>query len=395
MAEAADPQVGAEVETGGTGNAEPGNVEPGSVEAGTSDPSDPGALKSGMAETEPSPEEVVSMGQYLGVNVETGESYLMAVAKEAVIAPVLAPWQEMEDENGNPYFYNHRTKQSTRRHPLDTKFLRLVSQLRQKQVTDDSSRQTWMQFSNTGKVYYYNFLDGSTSETCPDGAEIPSLAKDFIPAYDASNFGVDTEIPGGAPSTRPRPKPDIVNRDGILRELVFKSWWTEDSEKPDRGNSETAGGVLEKRYMTIKFDVYAQTFEIHLDNEELVRLYNLSSVTAKNGKPIQCWDLYVGAKLNLLGKTTTLMQGDLNTLHWLDKHAKRLRKIKASLQGELRKYETRALAAAVIYEKGVPGRKGATSLRALLEQVEKLCATLAQFRPSVAQRYANQATAPP
>eukprot|EP00959_Pyramimonas_sp_CCMP1952_P290647 6079224-Pyramimonas_sp.AAC.1 len=107
MAEADEPEVSAEVEASGNETVEAGNVEAGT----TSDPNRPdsqGPLKNGMAETDPSPEEVVSMGQYLGVSVEKGESYLMAVAKEAVIAPVLAPWQEMEDENGNPYFYNHR-----------------------------------------------------------------------------------------------------------------------------------------------------------------------------------------------------------------------------------------------------------------------------------------------
>lgn len=59
-----------------------------------------------------------------------------------------------------------------------------------------------------------------------------------------------------------------------------------------------------------------------------VSLYNLLSVTAKNGRPIQCWDLHVGAKLNLLGKSTTLMQGSQLTLDWLDRHTKRLTKIK-------------------------------------------------------------------
>lgn len=99
-----------------------------------------------------------------------------------------------------------------------------------------------------------------------------------------------------------------MNRDGVVRELVFKSWWSEDKEEPSLGNNMIAGGGLKKRYITIKFDIYAQTFEIHLDNEEAVSLFNLMSVTAKNGLPIQCWDLHVGAKLNMLGKTTTLMQ---------------------------------------------------------------------------------------
>ena len=43
--------------------------------------------------TEPNPSEVASMGRYLGIAAERGEAYLMCVAREAVMAPVLAPWQ--------------------------------------------------------------------------------------------------------------------------------------------------------------------------------------------------------------------------------------------------------------------------------------------------------------
>lgn len=87
-------------------------------------------------------------------------------------------------------------------------------------------------------------------------------------------------------------------------------------------------------------------------------------------------------------------QGDLATLNWLEKHNVRLRGIKAALERDLKKYETRALAAAVTFTKG-PNTKGGTSLRALMEQIEKLCATLAQFRPSLARKYASQAAQPP
>ena len=72
------------------------------------------------------PEEVSAMGAYLGVNLEAGEHFLLAVAKEAVVSPVVPPWEELEDDRGNPYFFNHRTRASTRRHPLDAKFLKLV-----------------------------------------------------------------------------------------------------------------------------------------------------------------------------------------------------------------------------------------------------------------------------
>jgi len=76
------------------------------------------------------PEEVLAMAHYLGIAVERGEVYLLGVAREAICAPVLPPWQELEDARGNPYYYNHHTRDSCRRHPLDSQFLQLVSTVR-------------------------------------------------------------------------------------------------------------------------------------------------------------------------------------------------------------------------------------------------------------------------
>jgi hypothetical protein len=76
-----------------------------------------------------------------------------------------------------------------------------------------------------------------------------------------------------------------VNRDGILRELVFKSWWSEDTEREDSGNNESAGGLLQKRYLTIKFDIYAQTFEV-------LKLFYDTSATALIINSIITYDFY-------------------------------------------------------------------------------------------------------
>ena len=89
-----------------------------------------------------------------------------------------------------------------------------------------------------------------------------------------------------------------------------------------------------------------------------------------------------------------ISQANYETQAWLEKHNKRLRAIKAALWEDLRKYETRPLAAAVTYTKGNK-LAGGTSLRALMEQIEKLAATLAQFRPKLARKYAMQAAKPP
>lgn len=64
------------------------------------------------------------------------------------------------------------------------------------------------------------------------------------------------------------------------------------------------------------------------------------------------------------------------------------------------KYETRKLVGAISYHSAgdVAARtavKGGTSLRLLMEQIEKLNLTLAQFRPKLAQQYASRAAQPP
>jgi hypothetical protein len=64
-----------------------------------------------------------------------------------------------------------------------------------------------------------------------------------------------------------------VNRNGVLRELTFKSWWVEDNEQPNCGNGMSTGGCLRKRYVTISFAIYAQSFSLHLDNDESVRTH--------------------------------------------------------------------------------------------------------------------------
>jgi len=347
------------------------------------------------------PEEVRSMGAYLGIDLTKDEDYhLLAVAKEAVIAPVLPPWEEMEDEAGNPYFFNHAyvtqaspppkrgtcrmlgltpppmysTRQPTRRHPLDAKFLALVQAIRAKATPEGGAGKTWMRFEGAdGKVSYHNFKDGSTADECPAEAEIDPLPADMIPQYDASQMGGGTHPTAGFEAGLDQ-----------VKTLVFYAWWSDSREEPDRGNGSEVGGGLSKRYITAMFDIDAQTFTVKMENDAEVVLSNLTSVTAKHGMPVQCWDLYVGAKLNLLGKPTTLMQASATTLRWLDWHAKRLRKVKAKILKELSKYNTKALAPAVVYEKGSKVL-GGTSLRALMEQVEVLRNMLAKWRPSKAE----------
>ena len=90
----------------------------------------------------------------------------------------------------------------------------------------------------------------------------------------------------------------------------------------------------------------------------------------------------MGAKLNILGKPTTLLQADGATVAWLEHHASRLAREKEALVAALRKYQTRALPPAVTFAKGAR-QPGGTSLRSLLDQIAKLRAAVAVYRPSL------------
>lgn len=51
-------------------------------------------------------EEVSAMASYLGVDLRKDEFWLLPIARAAAEEPVPKPWEEMEDDQGNPYFVN-------------------------------------------------------------------------------------------------------------------------------------------------------------------------------------------------------------------------------------------------------------------------------------------------
>ena len=129
-----------------------------------------------------------------------------------------------------------------------------------------------------------------------------------------------------------------------LRFLTFQSWWTE---------------MGTKRYMELCFDLESELFQVVLDKQVNVldpkmannaNYESLSSVVEKDTKVmsmhlheklsgnqhaeslrrkhLECWDLHVGCRLNVLGRPTTLMQCNLVTGQWLEFHSERLLRIK-------------------------------------------------------------------
>lgn len=245
-----------------------------------------------------------------------------------------------------------------------------------------------MEFTKeSGEKFWYNFAavpEAAEASDCPADGDIMPVAEADVPTYD------EADLIGGEGSGYLQQRRLLEEETAVanVQMLTFKSWWYEDKEEPSGGNGEEIGAGLARRYVTVNFNIDTQTFELHMDNDQEISLYNLTSVTAKNGLPVECWDLHIGAKLNLLGKSTTLLQGSHATVRWLDHHAKRLSKVKATLQKQLAKYTTSALPTSVTYSKGQVKSRGGASLRALMDQTEELRMMLARYRPKLADSIA-------
>jgi len=199
------------------------------------------------------------------------------------------------------------------------------------------------------------------------------------------------------------------NPEPSLRFLTFQSWWTE---------------MGTKRYMELCFDLESELFQVVLDKTVNVldakqvnnaNYESLCAVVEKDTKVmsmhlheklsgnqhaeslrrkhLECWDLHVGCRLNVLGRPTTLMQCNRVTGQWLEYHAERLLRIKSALEETLRKYETVPMAAA-FQSKAKQGKaKGTTDLRTLINQIEALSMQLMRYRPSIAAGLASLAQA--
>ena len=73
--------------------------------------------------------EIIEFAKYLGIDPGK-ESSLLWIAQEAINAALPTGWTDHTDENGNVYFYNTKTKESTWTHPLDDHYKRLVQRLK-------------------------------------------------------------------------------------------------------------------------------------------------------------------------------------------------------------------------------------------------------------------------
>ncbi len=198
-----------------------------------------------------------------------------------------------------------------------------------------------------------------------------------------------------------------------LAQLSFTSWWTE---------------LGTRRYVEIQYDMEQSLFRVTLDahvsrleHDATDSLRNLTkpertvltlrlherllggsapAVGTKDGggggtsgdgnekgSYLTEWDLYLGVRLNILGRPTTLMQCDLKTANWLEYQASKLTVVLEAFGANLRKYETvanelpgRIAAACESSRRG----KAKTDLRAMLTLIDACHARLSVYRPALA-----------
>lgn len=208
--------------------------------------------------------------------------------------------------------------------------------------------------------------------------------------------------------------------------LVFESWWIEKSTKRVveialNLRTERFLVTLDKSVSFLSSDVLynpqAVSFLETIQQDTKVLECNLHEKFSDNQHALslelphlQCWDLHVGAKINLFGRPTTLMSCGLKTGAWLDYHTHGLRAIKESVEAIMRKYEqvppkpalkdTRrldsakrdweqgstmphALAAPTVARERAGKGSGGADLRSLIGQVHQLCDRLAAYRPKL------------
>jgi len=334
------------------------------------------------------PSEVVAMAKYLGIK-PAGEFPLFAIAREAVVAPAEHPWVSSKDPDGSIVYKNVVNGRKSKRHPLDAVFLRMVITKRAA-LPSPAEQATWMKFrKDSGRDgedevwYWYNLEDGSTSDE--PQPEVPLLPSDEIPSYDSSTnvggagFGYKTMTPKGSPL-------DISQ----ITELVFTSHWVENDIAS--ATAKHAGAVQHKlidifyNSVELRFDINRQMFSVVIDVDgEKTLVHDLVSTGIKSGLPLECWDLHLGARINLLGRTVTLTQCSRPTMIWMEKNKKKLLKIKSGLLDELRKYNTTKLDPALVNDilASAPGK---TSLRTTMNQINDLKAALARYRPVKVKR---------
>lgn len=240
--------------------------------------------------------------------------------------------------------------------------------------------------------FWHDFLTGEEGHTLPDGArelprpasasEAPATLVEQAPGDAMDATAQSIALTSTLNRSRARRKKGAASA-ANLSTMCFSSWWYEGNGLPFH-NMETRGASdssMTKHVIDIEFDVDTGAVRVAMRGDD--KTYSLSHVNGKDG-PLECWDLHVGARIDVLGRATTLMQATAATQAWIDHHALRLRRLIARMEAELVKYD-RATAATLMRKRQQPERKGGrNNLRGMLDLLDLLRRNLAKYRPKLA-----------
>ncbi|ETV92606.1 hypothetical protein H310_13061 [Aphanomyces invadans] len=314
------------------------------------------------------PNDILNMAQYYNVDLTTAP-FLLPIMKQAVETPLPPNWvEDLSSSVHGPRYINEQTQEQQSSHPADAYFIAQVRKAREKHAETDVVDNAWMEFRRDGAKYYYNFATNkeqtdlpSCGLLCTPGASYEASKEVFTRAADIHRQPKIRSYVG-----QPNCLLHVVCRLDKLDILCFHSSW-----------NETRMSVTEKRHADIYFSISTKHFQFVLGNLDTV--YTISHINGRNEKPLEAWDLYVGAKITILGRSTTLTKASMLTLQWLDYQAKRLDAIKAKLTSELCKYENS-------HVETTRGSKAGVSLRRLKLDIEHLREKLSEYRPDVARK---------
>ena len=98
---------------------------------------------------------------------------------------------------------------------------------------------------------------------------------------------------------------------------------------------------------------------------------------------VQPWDLYVGARMDVLGRPTTLMKASCETMTWLDRQANMMMSRIKRLESELAKFQPLSLTVTDHTSVLLPHKPkgGKVCLRRLVQEIENLDAAHSVYRP--------------
>lgn len=141
--------------------------------------------------------------------------------------------------------------------------------------------------------------------------------------------------------------------------LTFYSWWFENNEK---------------HRLTLTYNLENSVLKVIIDNEPQEHI--IDDVQSAKGKSVDCWDLYVGAELDIFGKPTVLKQCDRMTAQWNLFHGRKLLKMRKKLTETLIKYEVKNYVPQLHKEIGET-TTGNIPLREVINIIEQLKGRLA------------------